>query len=138
MTTSCAQHESLVDAAKPVDFRFSRLQPDLELLLDSFKVTNVTDSSIEQGDLTRLLVGGRKGVLEARVPFAKLITSPLFGFDALFPNSLSAGVGTVGGREGRLEFLIIVIGVIVTLAVASPLSPHSSTSRRDRQRVKAM
>ena len=55
----------------------------------------VAPTRVEEGDLARLLVGGRKSTLELVVAVAKLIVVSPLGLDALTTDCLVANIGSV-------------------------------------------
>jgi len=66
------------------------LEPRLELLLGHLQVLDVSGGTVQKRNFAGLLVGHRKGVLEATVAIPKLIASPLLRLDALTTNFLTA------------------------------------------------
>jgi hypothetical protein len=89
----------------------SGLQSHLELVLDGLEVSDVASSydsrvserngcmkvealtTLEQGNLARLLVRRRKSLLEAGIAVSELITPSLLGLDALLTDGLAAAIG---------------------------------------------
>ena len=55
----------------------------------------VAPTKIEEGDLARLLVGGRKSVLELVMAVAKLVVVSPLGLDGLTTDCLVANIGSV-------------------------------------------
>lgn len=111
-----AEHECLVNVAKPVNLGFGRLESQLELLLDGLEITDVASSALEQRNLARLLVRGRESVLETGIPVTELVAPPLLRLDALLADGLSAGVVATTSDSGRLELLVLILALVVAPA----------------------
>lgn len=88
--TGAVQHQGLVDGAESVNFVIGTLEAGLQLTFDGFEIFDMTGGSFEEGDFASLLVRGREGLFETRVPFPELIASALLGLDALLANGFAA------------------------------------------------
>jgi hypothetical protein len=108
-----AEHQRLIDSAKSLYFVFCLLESCLELLGGHLEVLDVSGCAVKEGDLARLLVGNRKGILEAAVAIPEFITTPLLRFDALLSDGLAASIGGVRAAGEGLEVVILLIRVLI-------------------------
>lgn len=92
--------------------------------------------AVQKGDLARLLVGDREGILEPAVAVAKFIAASLLGLDALTTDSLAADIGGVSSSDRGLEVIIVFVGIIV--ACLSSRSLGRGASSRSSDGVEAM
>jgi hypothetical protein len=147
LTLSGIEHEGLVEATETVDLSLSSLQPILELLFYGLEVPNVTGSPIKQRHLARLLIRGWKGLLQAGVSIAELITPPLLRLDALLPDRLTTSIVVnlrCGGGKWVKLLVVVFLAVqgvnrnVIAGLAASPTSTKGGAVSRNSNRIEAM
>ena len=117
--------------AKSLNLVFSLLEPRLELLCGHLEVLDMSSCAVEEGNLARLLVGDREGILEPAVAIAKLVATSLLGLDALTTDRLAANIGSVSSCDRGLEVVVVLIGIIVARLASWRLGRRASCGSSD-------
>jgi hypothetical protein len=81
---------------QPGHLHLGSVEPNLQLSPRHLHIPDMVNRPIQQGDLGRFLVRRGKGFLKATIALSELVTTTLFGFDALLADFFASGWGTIG------------------------------------------